>query len=120
MKEGIKEMEDILKIIGEYGILIVIAAVFIWDKVANTKTTENILKELEAGSKVQTSILENLRHTCENQSIALSIIQNSLAMNTTSLERHDKRSEYMNADVREICTLLRVRPCIFQSEEQKI
>jgi len=111
-------MEDILKIIGEYGILIVIAAVFIWDKIANTKTTEKMLKELEAGSKVQTSILENLRHTCENQSTALNIIQHTLAMNTTSLERHDKRSEYMNTDVREICTLLRVRPCIIQNDEE--
>jgi len=111
-------MEDILKIIGEYGILIVIAAVFIWDKVVNTKTTENILKKLETASELQTSILENLRHTCGNQTTALGIIQNSLAMNTTSLERHDKRSEYMNADVREICTLLRVRPCMIRNDEE--
>ena len=105
-------MEDTIKYMAEYGILFVIAAVFIWDKITNAKMTENILKELQAGAKLQSSTLESLRHTCDNQTTALSIIQNTLSANTQSLERHDKRAEFMNTDVREMVTILKTRPCV--------
>jgi len=112
-------MNETLKTLSEYGVLFVIAAVFIWDKVAHSRMIENILKELQTSARLQTSALESLRHMCENTTTALSIIQNTLAANTQSLERHDKRSEYMNNDIREICTMLKTRPCVNQTIEDR-
>ena len=111
-------MDDILKLFSEYGILIVIAAVFIWDKLVNAKQADNILKELQEYAKLQGSTLQNLDHTCRNMETALSIIQSTLAANTQSLERHDKRSEYMNNDIREIVTILHTRPCVTEHMEE--
>ena len=113
-------MDEILKMISEFGILIVIAAVFIWNSVTHNKTTESILQDLQMAMTLQVGILENLKHTCENQSTALNIIQNTLSANTQSLERHDKRAEFMNNDVREILTILRTRPCVTQNETREV
>jgi len=100
-------MEETVKHIGEYGVLIVIAAAFIWDKIQFSRTTGDILRELQTSIKMQTHILEALQQTCNNLTTALSIIQNTLATNTSALDRHDKRVEYMNKDLIEILTLIR-------------
>ena len=104
-------MEDI-KLIAVYGIFVVIAAVFIWDKISVIKVMVDILNGLQSTSKIQADALENIRRSTENTTIALNIIQNTLAGMSQSMERHDKRAEYMNNDIREVCTKLNDRPCI--------
>ena len=106
-------MENI-KLIGEYGIFVVIAGVFIWDKISISKVMVNILNELQSNSKIQVDALENIRRSTENTTIALNIIQSALASMSQSMERHDKRAEYMNNDLREICAKLNSRPTVTQ------
>ena len=109
-------MENI-KLIGEYGIFVVIAAVFIWDKISVSKVMVSILNELQSNSKIQSDALENIRRSTENTTIALNIIQNTIASMSTNMERHDKRAEYINNDIREIVTKLNARPSIIQVDE---
>ena len=109
-------MPEYVKMIAEYSVLIVIAAVFIWDKVAHSKVVESILKELQTSSKLQSATLENLKRSTENASTALNIIQNTLYANSQALDRHDKRSEFMNNDIREMSATLKSRPCISRSD----
>lgn len=110
---------EIVKALSDNGILIIIAAVFIW----NTITVQ---KELQKNIQSQSSILESLKTTCENTATALNIIQNTIASsvaaldnNTEILKRHDQRSEYMNGDIRVIKTVLESRPCAKEMEEQQ-
>ena len=111
-------MTDTLKTVSDYGVLLVIAAVFIWDKIANARAIESVLKELQSASKLQSDTLRSLQHTSENTSTALQLLLNSLSGLTASLERHDKRSEFMNADIREICGLLGRRPCVKDADRE--
>jgi hypothetical protein len=112
-------MNETIKIISEYGVLIVIAAAFVWSSLVQGKKTEKVLSELltslvelRATEQSQNPALENLRQTCEtlinNQNILLST-QN---LHTQLLERHDKRAEDMGIEVREVVTMLRTRPCV--------
>jgi len=117
-------MTEIVKTIMEYGILLVIAGVFLWDKVTISKSTVTILSRLESQAGLLGKTLDGLHHSVEgvhtsneNTSTALNIIQNTLASNlqdiagiNQALERHDKRAEYMNTDVRAILDILRIRP----------
>ena len=100
-------MEEVVKLVAEYGILIVISGIFIWNTIKSSKditmmlsTIERTMNEMQRTSEITKDALENLKHTCENQTTALSIIQNTLSQNTSALERHDKRAEYMNGDIR--------------------
>jgi len=109
-------MEEIIKMAGEYGVLFVIAALFIWEKISHGKIVENVLKELQATSKLNSTALESMmaaidgmRRTSENTATALSIIQNTLANLMQSLERHDQRSEHINKDVRAIIAVMNER-----------
>ena len=80
----------------------------------HSKTVEKILNEMQNSMVLQKDTLDGLRHTSENTTIALNIIQNSLASMAQSLERHDKRSEYMNNDLVEISATLKSRPCVIE------
>jgi hypothetical protein len=44
----------------------------------------------------------------------LNIINNTLPVISGTLERHDKRSEFMNNDLREVAVLVKRRPCMVQ------
>ena len=116
-------MEEIFRSIADHGVLIVIAVVFIWDKISSAKTIANILLELQSNVKIQTGILEGLKQTGENTATALNIIQNTLAVHTQlltsnaqSFERHDKRAEYMSSDIRSVITVLEQKPCILHKD----
>jgi len=108
-----------MKLVAEYGILLAIAAVFIWDKVIASKNMSTVLGELKASVKVQNGILEGMKSTAENTTTALNIIQNTMANTNQLLERHDKRSEYMNNDMREVTTLIKNRPCLMGCNDPK-
>ena len=117
-------MPEIISTLMEYGILLVIAAVFLWDKITISKSTVTILSRLETQAELLSKTLDGLHQSLdglhkatENTSTALNIIQNTLALNSTKLEnnstdieRHDKRAEYMNNDIRVILDLLKNRP----------
>jgi len=112
-------MNDSVKLLTEYGVLVALAALFIWEKFQYSKTHGQVLSELNNSVKLQMAVLENLnvslngvKQSCDNTTMALNIINNTLPIIVSNLERHDKRAEFMNSDVREITALVRQRPCM--------
>ena len=112
-------MEDILKLVAENGILVIIAAVFIWNTITSAKTTGEVLSELHTNAELQKGTLENLSRSGENMAVALNIIQSTLDTHTQllnnnarSFERHDQRAEHMSSDVQRVLTLLSNRQCM--------
>lgn|GEM_PF-3214242 len=107
-------MQSVVQLITETGVLLVIVGIFLWNTITTSKNMEKLLAELREGCKLQTAAIDGLKHTTENTTTALNIIQNTLAGVSQALERHDKRSEYMNNDMREVTTLIKNRPCIYR------
>lgn len=71
-------MEEIVKLIGEYGLLIVIAGLFIWDWLVNKKTNAETLKELKDSNK-------NIATSSQNIAKSLDIILNNQIREENSL-----------------------------------
>ena len=112
-------MEETYKLLTEHGVLMAIAGFFLWQSYHFSKTIAPLLAELHNASKLQTAALESLnaslatiKQSCDNTTMALSLIGNTLTTAVNSLERHDKRAEFMNTDIREVVALVRRRPCM--------
>ena len=110
---------DSIKLLTEYGVLVAIAAVFIWEKFQYSKANSQVLTELSNSSKLQAASLESLnsslasmKQSCDNTTMALNIISSTLSGMSNNFERHDKRADFTNTDVREIVSLVRQRPCM--------
>ena len=110
-------MPEILSIIMESGILLIIAAVFIWDKITISKAMLATLARLETRAELQVQSLEGLARAAEATSAALSIAQTALSTLNGAMERHDKRAELMNADLRAASELLKNQPCMMNLSE---
>ena len=110
-------MLEFLKAAGEYGITLIIAAAFVWDKISHSKIIENILKEVQSYTKMQTSMIEALRDESLNRTTVLNVMQKDIDNIIHMLERDDKRSEHMNSDIREMRTLLNNKPCINEKRD---
>lgn len=100
-------MEEVLKYIADYGLAFVLAAIFIWRSLKTDKVNTDILCELKSNSILQTNALNIVQQESINTQTSLSIIQNTIAGNTQSLDRHDKRAEHMNNDVIKILEIVR-------------
>ena len=111
-------MEEIIKLIGDYGILIILAAVFIFRTLKTDKTNTELLHQINADHKTNNETVSILRQESTNTQTALSIIQNTLASHTLALDRHDGRAENINEKLREALTLLQTE--LKQHEETKI
>ena len=107
-------MDDVIRIAAEYGVLVMIAVVFVYDKLKTSKTIEQMLFELRESAKIQSAAIESMRHGSENQTTGLNIIQNSLATIRTSLEGYDKQFNYLDNNIRDIRTMLKERPCVIE------
>ena len=84
-------MEDLIKLISEYGVMLFISGVFLWNNVKYAKTTDSMLREVR--DKVQS--LELLTSTLTyNQSI--------LTENRNLLVSHDHRAEDIAAAIKTI------------------
>ena len=71
-------MEEIVKLIGEHGLLIVIAGLFIWDWLVNKKNNAETLKELKDSNK-------NIATSSQNIAKSLDIILNNQIREENSL-----------------------------------
>ena len=112
-------MLDFVSLVMEGGILIIIAAVFIWDKVTITKSMVSVLAKLEIHAGLQANALEGLHEATDNTSAALNIIQNTMATLIAAADRNDKRIDYMNNDIRSAIDLLKGRPCMIRFAAKK-
>ena len=112
-------MAEIIKIGAEYGVLILIAAVFVWRAMKGDKTNTEILISMQANQIMSSEALAILRQESANTQTLLSIIQNTLASNNQAMERHDNRAEFINVDVREILSLVKVLMKIHEEPQDR-
>lgn len=77
-------MEEIAKIVTNYGTGIIFCVLFIWDWVANRKETTNALSSIKDAVTSINSFLENEKENNENISKSLDLLQKSM-------DRHDKK-----------------------------
>ena len=83
------EISETIKYISEYGILLVIAAAFVWDKITNGKVMLEILTELRTAAKTQADTLESIRRDAEARAAALASLQQSIMEIPYVIENHD-------------------------------
>ena len=84
-------MIEYVRMIMEGGILLIISAVFIWDKITISKSMLAAISRLEMQAELQ---------------------QTALSAFSGAMERHDKRAEDMSADLRAALELLKSQPCM--------
>ena len=103
--------------------VITLTGLIIWRDVFNSKTLNKMLNELSISVKLQTastdglnSALVGIKQSCDNTAKALEIINNNMNHIDGTLERMDKKFDFMNNDVKETATLVRRRPCVIKRE----
>ena len=110
------DFASVIPVVAETGVLIFIAVVFVMDKVGNGKTVNAVLQKLEISASIQTELLKNMNDLLQNQNKMLNLIETTTGTTAALLERHDKRSEYMNNDVVAMYELIKAKPCIHTSD----
>jgi D-serine deaminase-like pyridoxal phosphate-dependent protein len=99
-------MEDIIKLISETGVLLIIAGVFIWDKVTTAKKTEEILREVQEKVRLIVSIGESMQHRLDLMGQTQAHDSGIIAENRQLLINHDNRSQDIYVQMKGIETLL--------------
>ena len=112
-------MEGLFKIITDNGIAVVCAAAFIYQFFQVSKTLNKVLTEftpavtaLTKAIETQEEVVKNLQMATNTTTSSVNLVNATVSSVSTILERHDKRAEFMNNDIREIITLLKTRPCV--------
>lgn len=95
-------MTELIQFISDTGVLIVIAAVFIWDKVVNAKKTGELLQEISINTKLLKSMLDTITAAVNNTTTALNMVEMTQKGLVEDMSRHDKRAEFMNNDIKKI------------------
>ena len=86
-------MNEIAKGITEYGLLVVIAGIFIWDWVVNKKQNTEILKELKDSNK-------NIAISSENIAKSLDIVLNNQTSEERKLDSIENKIARISEDIR--------------------
>lgn len=71
-------MEELLKLITNYGITAIITALFIWDWVTNRKTVTDSIKEIAIANSNCEKYVQSLLKNSENTAKSLDLIQKLL------------------------------------------
>ena len=103
--------------------VITLTGLIIWRDVFNSKTLNKMLNELSISVKLQTastdglnSALIGIKQSCDNTAKALEIVNTHMNHMSSSLDRMDKKVDFMNNDVKETATLVRRRPCVIKRD----
>lgn len=102
---------DTIKAIAEYGVLVVIAGVFILTWVAGFKIIpaffEKLLAHLEKMNNNFSEQNDNMKTALGSIAVSLEIIKNQTEDNTDLFKTHDKRAEDINNKLTEVCAIVR-------------
>ena len=77
-------MEEIAKLIFNYGVGIILCILFIWDWIANRKETVKALDSIEKAVVSINGFLENVKESNDNISKSLDLLQRSM-------DKHDEK-----------------------------
>lgn len=80
-------MEDIISSISNYGVSIVIVALFIWDWVTNKRETKKTLGAIQKSNENIASCLNEMRQSNNNTSKSLDLLQKTLDNQTEKIDR---------------------------------
>ena len=80
-------MEEIINLLTNYGVSIIIVALFIWDWVSNKKDTKKTLNAIQSSNENIASCLNEMRQSNTNISKSLDLLQKSLDNQTEKIDR---------------------------------
>jgi len=105
-------MEEIIKIIGNYGVMVLIVVLYVWGNIKQTKYIETTLTEIKSYWDAVKPVIEILRDETMNRSAVLNAMQSSIDTVNATVQRTDKITEYMQSDIREIRAILNKSPLL--------
>lgn len=79
-------MEQMANLVANYGVSIIIVALFLWDWITNKKTVTNTLKTISKASENIEECLKNIEQNNSNITKSLDLLQNLM-------ENQDKKIE---------------------------
>lgn len=80
-------MEEMVSSVMDYGVSIVIVALFIWDWITNKKDTKKTLSAIQTSNKNIASCLAEMKLSNTNISKSLDLLQKSLDNQTEKIDR---------------------------------
>lgn len=80
-------MEDIINLLTNYGVSIIIVALFIWDWVSNKKDTKKTLNAIQSSNENIASCLNEMKQSNTNISKSLDLLQKTLDNQTEKIDR---------------------------------
>lgn len=80
-------MEEIANLVMNYGVSIVIVALFIWDWITNKKDTKKTLNAIQSSNKNIASCLIEMKQSNANISKSLDLLQKSLDNQTEKIDK---------------------------------
>lgn len=80
-------MEDIINLLTNYGVSIIIVALFIWDWISNKKDTKKTLNAIQTSNENIASCLNEMKQSNTNISKSLDLLQKSLDNQTEKIDR---------------------------------
>lgn len=80
-------MEEIINLLTNYGVSIIIVALFIWDWVSNKKDTKKTLNAIQSSNENIASCLNEMKQSNTNISKSLDLLQKSLDNQTEKIDR---------------------------------
>ena len=87
-------MEELIKLVSEYGILVIIAGVFIWLYVAKINKMDDVLRDVQQKVVAQDKVQDRLD--------SLAHIEVVITENRQLLVDHDKRAEEIGATLKAV------------------
>jgi len=98
--EEAQAVSIIVKTIADNGVLVVIAAVFLWSIVTQTKNMTRIMAELAA-------TMQSVKASSESVSVAVNVIKDLVMDEMHQQKEHYIVMDYMNKDVKETAEISR-------------
>lgn len=80
-------MEEIINLLTNYGVSIIIVALFIWDWVSNKKDTKKTLNAIQSSNENIASCLNEMKQSNTNISKSLDLLQKTLDNQTEKIDR---------------------------------
>lgn len=80
-------MEEIAQSIANYGITIIICAIFLWDYIANKKEIKNTLETMKDTNSNIANCLEEMKDNNKNMEKSLELLQKSMDNTDKKIDR---------------------------------
>lgn len=80
-------MEELAQAIMNYGVMIVIVAIFLWDYIANKKEMKETLETMKDTNLNISSCLEEMKTSNRNMEKSLDLLQKSMDNQSTKIDK---------------------------------